>query len=159
MATFTAGADQVTGDLVTAADLNNYDGAGGSIDYLKARLNWKATSSEVLALTNQTTDTAWTDLDLTATTSSVAEWVVLELLIHIDSVSGGSCILSVRKNGDTPTHYPKTRVTDTDGDSAGTYKEAIVICGMDSGQVIEYDVNVSGTIQVDVNIRVLGYIE
>ncbi|MFW9991892.1 MAG: hypothetical protein ACFFD4_07805 [Candidatus Odinarchaeota archaeon] len=159
MATFTAGTSVVTGDLITAANWNNYMGADGSIDYLYSALNWKASPDQVLSDTDRTTDQDWTDLDLTAYTSANARLVFLRLRIHIDSVSTGQVSLNVRKNGDTPSYWPLVFFTDADGRTAGGDYYAIVMCGMDSGQVIEYKIDVSGTIQVDSYIEVLGYIE
>lgn len=156
---FTAGDTKNTGDLITAATWNNYMGANGSIDYLKGRLNWLADPPQVLNDTNRTADSGWTDLDLTSSTSANAEWAILRLHLHIDSVSGGQVSLNVRRNGDTPTYTPRIFFTDADGRSAGGDYYATVICGMDSGQVIEYNIDISGTIQVDSTIEVLGYIE
>ncbi|KKK78084.1 hypothetical protein LCGC14_2847160, partial [marine sediment metagenome] len=38
-------------------------------------------------------------------------------------------------------------------------RQAGVIIGVDAGEIVEYDINITGTIQVDSYIHVMGYIE
>jgi len=158
---WTAGADVSTGDLITAAQWNNYLGASGSVDYLKAKMPivWKASPSADLSLSNQTSTVNATTLDLTAVTSADATFAILMLQLNIDSVNNGYATLWVRKNGDTPAHEPALTVGSNSTDTGGLNRFATVIIGMDSGQVIEYGLIISGTIQVDVVISVLGYME
>ena len=159
---WTGGVTLATGDLVTEAMWNNYLGVDGSIDVLNNRFVWLATSVEVLALNNQDEgdDIDWTDLDLTAVSSANAIWAYLRVALVIDSEGGGSAYISIRRNGDTPTHYPFVGVdTVQTGYSASASERECVMCGMDSGQVIEYKTSLAGTIQVDYTIALLGYIE
>ena len=121
---------------------------------------WKDASESALSLTNQTSDINWTDLDLTAYTSSTARVAYLRLKVNVDSItSGDSAILQVRKNGTTPVRMPRCMAKYDNGDRAGADIYAFVLVGMDSGQVIEYELNLSGSIQVDITINVLGYFE
>lgn len=155
-----AGADVTTGDLITASQWNNYLGADGSVDYLKGRLNWKATPAAVLSDTDRTTDQDWTDIDLTSDASANAEWAVLQLRLHIDSVSSGQVSLLVRENGSSETaNVPRLFFTTADGRTAGGDYYATVIVGLDGDNIFEYKIDVSGTIQVDSYIHVLGYVE
>ena len=157
---WTAGVTKNTGDLITSAIWNNYMGAGGSIDYLKGMIVWLDTPVQVVAQTNKTSDIAYTDVDLTADTSANAAIAMLQLHVHIDSIASGSVYLRVRKNGTTPTYPPYIFWGDyylTEGD----YIENIVgsvLCGLDTGQIFEYNLDVAGTIKVDAYINLLGYI-
>jgi hypothetical protein len=159
---FNAGVTKNTGDLITAAFLNNYLGAAGSIDYLKGRFNWLASSVQVVAQSNKTTDIAYTDVDLTSDTSPTAAFALLQLYLNTDSVNGGMAFLRVRRNGDTPTYVPQILVGP--GDTNITDRVPIATCssvivGLDAGQVFEYNLDVTGTIQVDAYINLLGYID
>ncbi len=46
MATYTAGADVSQGDVITSAKWNNYNGASGSVDYLKAEMDRLHTATQ-----------------------------------------------------------------------------------------------------------------
>lgn len=126
----------------------------------KSKVVWKDVPERALRLLNQTEDLDWTDLDLTAYTSASAKIAILGLRLKIDSLTNTAVALwKVRKNGTTPSYYPRIRAGSEMGDTtyADLFEYALV--GLDSGQVIEYELGVTGTIQVDVEIRVLGYIE
>ena len=155
-----AGADRLTGDLITSAQWNNYLGATGSLEYLKGRFHWLDTPVQVVAQEDKTSDIAYTDVDLTANTSADAAIAMLQLHLHIDSIDSGWAYLRVRKNGLTPTYTPFIGWEDYHM-SAGGYVENIVgsvLCGLDTGQIFEYNLDITGTIQVDAYINLLGYI-
>lgn len=157
-----AGEDVSTGQLITAARWNQYNGANGSLEYLKGRFNWKSSTSDSLSLSNKTSSVSWTDLDLTSVTSADAKLAWLILMLTADSVgANGYALLGVRKNGETPTDYPYVVMAESLGHTGGptSTQAAEVIVGMDSGQVVEYQLYIAGTIQVDAKIKVLGYIE
>jgi len=156
-----AGADRLTGDLITSAQWNNYLGATGSLEYLKGRFNWLAASVELVADLNRSTDLAFTDKDITANTSATAAWAVLRLCISTDSTggSGDMAQLAVRRNGDTPTNYPDLWTNSNNGDLDGAYVTGMVIVGLDASQIFEYAIQITGTIQVDSWIHLLGYID
>ncbi|HUT96834.1 MAG TPA: hypothetical protein VMW60_01805 [Dehalococcoidales bacterium] len=140
------------------------------IDALKSTINnlvgllfkWKPTTSDSLSIPNRTSSVAWTNLDLTSVTSEAAEWVILLLSLVADSVgAGGYALLGVRKDGETPTDYPFIVLSEALGHTGGVTSTqcAVVPCAMAAGQVIEYQLYITGTIQVDAKIKVLGYIE
>lgn len=54
MATWTAGVNRVTGDLISAADWNAYLGAGGSLDYLSSHSHQVVTVSGTRNSVNKT---------------------------------------------------------------------------------------------------------
>ena len=122
----------------------------------KAKNIWLAVSASVLNLDDQTVTTDWTDLDLTAKTSANAKIAILELLVKLDSYTSGACQLQVRKNGTTPAY----NVMIDKGDTAiGLDTLAMVLCGLDTGQVLEYRVRMTGTLQADFEIWLIGYID
>jgi len=125
-----------------------------------SKVVWKATNADSLALTNQASTLEYTDLDLTSVTSALAKVAILLLRLNVVSItSDGIAQIMVRKDGDTPTFVPMLRLAYNNGDRAAAYRFEVVLCGMDSEQVIEYRLFISGTISVDANICVLGYIE
>ena len=129
------------------------DNAGGTVV-------WKDTPTRVLTDSNRTTSATWTSIDLTASTSANATAALLKFEIQMDSVSApGRADLGVRKNGTSPSYHPQLRISDKNGDVAGSIVYGFAICGLDSGQVLQYEIAMSGTIQVDTFIEVLGYIE
>jgi len=157
-----AGADRLTGDLITSAQWNNYLGATGSLEYLKGRFNWLGASVQVVAQSNKTSTIAYTDVDLTADTSATAAFAFLQLHMDLDSVNNGIATLSVRRNGDTPTYVPGIRGGAADDATTSRMPWSQLhecIVGLDAGQIFEYTLVITGTIQVDVYINLLGYID
>lgn len=125
-----------------------------------SKVVWKDASEQALADLNRTTTLDWTDLDLTAYTSAAAKCGLLQLHLNLDSVTGDAyAYMGIRKNGTTPTYYPIIIVNTNAGHTAGWAPRHFYIVGLDSGQIIEYTIVISGTIQVDNYINVLGYIE
>lgn len=127
----------------------------------KITMTWIAAPATQLALVNQTASIAWTALDLTAVTSATASFVYLELQLHLDGVSAGVgdyVSLNVRKNGTAPSWYPCLTLDKADVVAEGYYHK-FVLCGVDTGQVLQYQLDVVGAAwDVDVTIATLGYI-
>jgi len=122
-------------------------------------LVWKDNGVVVLTDENRTATLDWTTLDLTANTSPVAKWVYLRLQFHVDSINaGGGVTLQCRKNGTGATVIP-CLTANSNNIGAGDYAYGNMWVGMDAGQVIEYKINIVGTIQVDTYLSVLAYVE
>ena len=111
-------------------------------------------------LADQTSDVNYTDWDLTADTSPDAKLVILNILIAYEiAVAGTFVFAGARKNGTTPTHYPRCWIPANA--NAGSYFENTSIVALDSGQILEYKIDSDnwGGGRVDVYLNVLGYIE
>lgn len=125
-----------------------------------SKVVWKDVPERALRLLNQTEDLDWTDLDLTDYTSADAKIARLQLRLVVDSLTDtATAQWKVRKNGTTPGYFPRIWASSVKGDAGGANYYKDVLVGLDSEQVIEYELSVTGTIQVDVEIRVLGYIK
>lgn len=125
------------------------------------KIVWLDNSVQVMTDNNRTSSLPFTDLDLTASTSSDAKLVILLMMMHIDSISSGSgnyVDFRVRKNGTTPSRSP-TVFDDGISVAAGSYRRYEVFCAVDPDEVIEYEIGIIGTVQVDTEIQVLGYIK
>lgn len=120
---------------------------------------WKDASEEALADTGRTTDLAFTDLDLTAYTSADAKFAILRLFMYVNSITGGNATLDVRKNGTTPDKAGRIKVDANAGDVATSTSQGFVIVAIDADEVMEYEIEVTGTIDLETQIAVLGYIE
>ena len=129
----------------------------GAASTLVNRVVWKDASEVALADTNRTTDLDWTDLDLTATTSATAKFVIIQFIINTDAWTDGYCRFAIRKNGTTPVSSIRLYHSVELGTTGR--KSLLAICGLDSGQVIEYEIHIVGTGQYDSSLEVLGYIE
>lgn len=111
-------------------------------------------------LADQTADVNFTDWDLTADTSPDAKLVILNILIAYEiAVAGNFVFAGARKNGTTPSYYPRCWLPANA--NAGAYFENTSIVGVDSGQILEYNLDSDnwGGGKVDVYLNVLGYIE
>jgi len=108
---------------------------------------------------DRTASKTWTDLDLSAATSSNAKAVILRLEQGVDVVgTGWGTNLMVRKDGTTPTYIPA--VAHYLGVcAAGHHLWDVIILGLSSTQYIEYAITVSAGWQVDSRLDVLGYWE
>ena len=118
-------------------------------------------NAEILTISNRTATLAYTDLDLTAYTSPNAKYAKIGGMINVDSVTAGAnnqACLSLRKNGTTPT-WAIVCWVDGGVQVAGSRVYFSAMVEMDSGQVIEYGIVVSGTIQFDTYMWLEGYIE
>lgn len=117
---------------------------------------WKDVSVQVVADLNRTVTLDWTDLDLTASTSAAAKFAIVRVVNKCDSWVSGDVTLALRKNGTTPTHYPMWWARTF---AVNYFCGGVLIIGLDAGQVLEYQIVVAITAQVDSYIEVLGYIE
>ena len=161
----TYGATEVNTAIATHAALTTgVHGAGsnhlalfGAASTLVSRVVWKDVSENALSDENRSSTLDWTDLDLTAYTSADAKFAIVKLEIVIDSYTNGTIVLRVRKNGTTPSDTPA--LLGRQGTENANYAWSRDIVGLDSGRVLEYRLEVTGTAQADFRIYVLGYIE
>lgn len=126
-------------------------------DETKNKSTWLSTTTRLVTQANITSSVSWTDVDVTAYTTSTTKFVYLLLVIRTDSISGGIAYLRVRKNGDTPSATPYV-VSPTQTGATGTKTETLTLA-VDEDEIFEYEVDITATIQVDVYIDLLGYIE
>lgn len=121
---------------------------------------WMNISVRVLTDEDRTSTLGYTDLDLSAYTSANAKLAIIQLVITLNSITGGAhADLRVKKNGTGATYGSLVYVANTNGDIAGAKDYVTAICGLDSGQVLEYAIPITGTINVTCAINLLGYIE
>lgn len=117
---------------------------------------WVTTTSLSLNLTSQG-DVAFTDLDLTSVTSATARTVILYVL-SANSAVGVYTINKFRRNGDTPASTATCTEQDAlSGVGSTNEVHCTVIVGMDSGQIIEYDINIESGTTGSLDVAVLGY--
>ena len=134
-----------SGDKITATKLNAING-----------LIWKDTPATALTKTNQAADIAWTDLDLSSYTSADAVAAYIQLRISIDT-QNKYYVLEARKNGCTPVAgYPSLYIWNAEASETRT---ETAIIGLDSNQLMEYQLVVEAGGQCDAYIYVLGYWE
>lgn len=122
-------------------------------------LIWKDSPSSAWSVTGQTSGISMTDLDLTSVTSANAKMVYLALKMTASVIgSGNLSAIGVRKNGTGPAEFPEI-ILHKDGVTANAVQYAWVIVGMDSSQIIEYQLTVGTGWTVDASIWVLAYWE
>lgn len=152
---------------------SSYSGQGGKGVQVKAtedglelikppvgdRLIWKDASENALTLLNQTADTDWTDLDLTAYTSVKARFALLNLSVLVDALPTYRCLLVVRKNGTEPATWPGFNVPRGTLMVGQVYFNGSIIVALDDAQKVEYIFQAHNSGQFDIYIDVLGYIE
>jgi len=119
---------------------------------------WKDTPSNALTDLNRTVSLDWTDLDLTAFTSANAKFAILLLRMNIDAHTDGDLYLHTLQNGTTPSVSTMILVKEANA-VASSFWEHYCIIGLDTGQVIQYKITLTGTAQIDSYLEVLGYIE
>jgi len=127
---------------------------GGSTAY---GLVWKDASETPLTLTNQAATVDWTDLDLTATTSTNARLAYLQLTVTVDT-GNKDYIFGVRKNGTTPGAYPQIRINQGLAVATDIWIDEVIVA-LDANQILEYYLFVEAGGQADCSISVLGYWE
>lgn len=98
-------------------------------------------------------DISWTDIDVTDETSSKAKAVFAKVQVKD---SGGRATLSITKNGDRT--YPDVQASTPAADT-NQWFVASGLCRLDDDQILEYDLNASGTSTADIRILIYGYIE
>ena len=122
-----------------------------------SKVVWKDTFEIPLDLSAKTADIAWTDLDLTAYTSANAKFAILVLWVRGQGTSrSGLTIFEVRKKGTTDFLF---LYLSTGGYVQWEWKVTQIILALDSGQVMQYALDVSGSDSTDCKIQVIGYIE
>jgi len=97
---------------------------------------------------NDTSPTAWTDLDLSGTIGSQATLVLLKIQADVDIRT-----IAVRKNGDTDEFYNTTLAAKTMGCAigvGGTNAQIVLLVATDGGGIIEWKVSGEGTITIDI---------
>lgn len=126
----------------------------------KSAFIWKAQAEEALTLPDLSSVVAWTDLDLTAYTSSKAKVAYLMLLLDCNSITPEAFVVfDVVKKGTSAGYGIRVRLDSKAGDAAGAKQHITALCGLDASQNIQYYLGFYGTINVDAHIYVLGYIE
>lgn len=121
---------------------------------------WSTTAPTALTDSNRTTTSNYTDLDLTANTSAAARFALVRCRMVCNSITGtGSARLYIRKNGETPGAQYGAFIDGSCGDVAGAVSSDFQIIGLDAGQIMEWNIIVTGTIDVTTYFNVLGYIE
>jgi len=126
-----------------------------------SKVIWKDASETALNDDNRTSSIFFqnTELDLTAFTSANAKFAIVRMDFKADVVgSGDDCYFSIRKNGTTPTHYPRVAMHKTSAIVGFRYYEVAII-GLDEDRKIQYQIDVTTGWTVDSDIKVLGYIE
>ncbi len=124
-----------------------------------SKVIWKTIPSIAMTDPPRTVTLDWTDLDLTAYTSENAKLAILLIRFRgIEIGTGTYSELAVRENGTTTTYTPRLRI-DKEGITAALDQYLDVVVGLDSGQVLEYRIDVGTGWTVDARIVVLGYIE
>ena len=108
---------------------------------------------------NRTVTLDWTALDLSSVTSVKAKLAILQLEMRADTIGAGvASQVGLRKNGTNPSYYPTLKI-EAAGIVTGSRIYTLKIVGLDSGQVMQYRIEVGTGWQVDTTISVLGYIE
>lgn len=157
-----AGADVTTGTLITASTWNNYMGTAGSIEYLKTSFHLNTNAVSLLDLTGQTNAIAWTDVDCTANTTATTKAILLNIRFWASTMDGAGDTANfyLRCNGGTDnaeTH--SISISYDTGDRNGRFFSQHAIIPVDSGQIFEYKTIVTGTVNYDVEVYLIGYFE
>ncbi len=157
-------------DVAIGANVDNYyiehvDGEIEASRWISQRTIWKDASEQALEQLNQNADTDWADLDLTAFTSGIAKFAIVQIVINTDAVTGvagGWLYVGLRKNGTTPVYFPVYNISMEAVSAGQTYRSVSFIIGLDSGQEVEWRLQINpddASWQVDFWIYVLGYLE
>tara|TARA_Y100000310_G_scaffold246017_1_gene251098 strand:- start:1056 stop:1616 length:561 start_codon:yes stop_codon:yes gene_type:complete len=122
-------------------------------------VKWLSSSIGAMTDSGRTSTLTYTDLDLTEHTSTDCTAVLMMLQIRGTVIGSGNTVeLVVRKNGTTPSE-PVMTCLDKAGATANAHQHQFVICGLDDGQVLEYQIQISTGWTVDSAIHLVGYIE
>ena len=128
----------------------------------RTQILWNRAALQIVENTNITSSTSYTEVDVSSQTSDTATMALVRVTLQCDSITGsGRARCYLRRNGDNPV-AAATWGAAIDGDNghvAGAQSSDFQIIGLDSGQIFEYRVAISGTIQVDLHINLLGYME
>lgn len=114
----------------------------------------------VLSLLDQTTGTGYSALDLSSYVSATTIAVILEIYVKIDSIEAGAYAqLYAVMAGDPAVGVLRLRKAYDDGARAGAFSYEQGIVAVDANQCIDYMTSISGTLQADFYINLLGYIQ
>ena len=128
----------------------------GAASTLVSRVVWKDAADIVLDLSARTASIDWTDLDLTSYTSANAKLALLQVKLNGEYGTSGDNVLRIRKNGTSETKiYLLVPSSRSDYDLS----QAHIVLGLDSGQVMEYKLEVASNAVLYVQIICMGYIE
>lgn len=118
---------------------------------------WLDNDITVIIVSNQTTSTDWTELDLSPYIPRGTKIVKLLLNIKIDDMGTGDySALHVRKHGTFPAHFPEMKV-DSNSLVNLKYREFVEV-GVSDDSKIEYAITVGAEWQIDARIMLLGYV-
>jgi len=117
---------------------------------------WDETAPRVLNLTGQTSNIPWADLDLAAHISAKAKIVFLWVTLTISAFTSGNLNLRIRKKGTTPGNYPTFYPWPYEANAMACQ---FGLCGVDTDEIMQYDVGMSGTLTYNLFIDLLGYLE
>jgi len=149
------GVDEVVATALSGLLADDQHVLDAEVTAVSSRIFWKATTANDVSDLNRTVSLDWTALDVTALTSAAAKFAILVVQIDTDAYTSGRAYIQFRKNGDTPTINPIVEARKLTGDTA----VGNLIIAVDAGQIMEYRIVITGTIQIDTYISVVGYIE
>ena len=119
---------------------------------------WKDASERALSELNRTTSVAWTDLDITAYTSAAAKFAVLNMVMALNAAGSANWnVFQIRKNGTTPTYVFECAIPYNF--AVESQHRFCVIIGLDTGQVIEYKIDVGTDCTISCTLDAMGYVE
>ena len=126
-----------------------------------ALFKWKDPSVQLAEEAARTTDLAWTDLNATSHTSATAKAVLLLVRLVAPVVgSGNTCSIKFRQNGSSQDDEMNPQMWKHKSDAtANTNYYMMLICGLDSSQLLEWEINVGTGWNINVQVFVLGYWE
>ncbi|MBA7589848.1 hypothetical protein ES708_31941 [subsurface metagenome] len=124
-----------------------------------SKIIWKDLSETAMDDLNRTISLNRTDLVLTPYTSPIAKIAIVLLRMRADTVGTGNYArLYIRKGGSGAIAYPIFNL-DKAGTTPAVYHHQQALIGLNSSQMIWYNIYVSNGWQVDSRISVLGYVE
>lgn len=133
-----------------------YSGAAWELISGTTGITFKDNPAQVLALSNITATTNFTEVDITSDTSGSTKAALLQVIMTLDSYTNGAITLILREKGTTPAN-PHTVVFEKPVTGGVAHSELLI--PVDTDQILEYNLVIGGTCQIDVLINVMGYIE
>ncbi len=121
-------------------------------------IRWLAASVNLVTDAGRVATLAFTDVDITASTSAIAKFALLMLRVSSNIGAGGNnATLGVRKNGDAPVQFPMVACRQLSADN--NYAVGFVIVALDAGQIFEYTIVIGAGVTASSSIDLIGYIE
>ncbi len=121
-------------------------------------IQWLAASVNLVNDAARVATLNWTDADITAQTSPIAKFALLELTMsQVAGAVGNVSTIGVRKNGAAPAAFPQLSGRQLAVDA--NYQSTFVIVALDPGQIFEYTIIVGAGSTITTLIDLLGYIE